>query len=51
MNFMYHINRVCAWYRLLDYLVQIWDTEQAGGLEFRKSGPSTARATVKVRFH
>eukprot|EP00904_Undaria_pinnatifida_P000929 jgi/Undpi1/10837/HiC_scaffold_3.g01366.m2 len=36
-------------FKLLDYLVQIWDTEQAGGLEFRKSGPSTARATVKVR--
>lgn len=34
--------------RLLDYLVQIWDSDHTpGGLEFPK-GPTTARATVKV---
>ncbi|CAM9105727.1 unnamed protein product [Hapterophycus canaliculatus] len=36
-------------FQLRDYLVQIWDSDKtAGGLEF-PSGPTTARATVKVR--
>ncbi|CAN0578527.1 unnamed protein product, partial [Ectocarpus sp. 12 AP-2014] len=36
-------------FKLLDYLVQIWDSDRSpGGLEF-PSGPTTARATVKVR--
>ncbi|CAM9628253.1 unnamed protein product [Ectocarpus fasciculatus] len=36
-------------FKLLDYLVQIWDSDRTtGGLEF-PSGPTTARATVKVR--
>ncbi|CAM9677046.1 unnamed protein product [Pylaiella littoralis] len=36
-------------FKLLDYLVQIWDSDHTpGGLEFPK-GPTTARATVKVR--
>lgn len=38
-----------AWSRLRDYLVQIWDSDKTpGGLEF-PHGPTTARATVKVR--
>lgn len=51
IKLMYHRHRRSACYRLLDYLVQIWDTEQTvEGLDFR-SGPSTARATVKVKVN